>query len=341
MRTTAFLAAVCLLSSALFAADQPTAQTNTQPPVHTKKVEKTPNFIPAKADPLIGDWQGAGGIVAQVYLSPTGEYQANLLKAFDSENNLVATLHGIAADGTVNFTGDGWTATADPAHFKGSKDADSFDLQHITRTSPTLGAKPPEGAVVLFDGTNLDAWSKKAGKDWLTEDGPPKWKLVDGGAVEIIPGSDSLITHQKFGDCHLHVEFRTIGFPSKSAVFMEARYEANINETYGRTDGNMTGGMDNSTEAAHPKVRAALPTLAWQTFDIDFRAPRFDASGNKTEKAKETVVLNGVKLYDNQELDPPHGAAGRLGEAPTGPVMLQDHLTPLQYRNIWILEDKK
>jgi hypothetical protein len=338
MRTSALIAAFCLFTPSLFAADQGTAPANTSPPAHVKKVEKAPNFIPAKADPLLGDWQGAGGVVAQVYLTPTGDYQANLLKAFDTENNLITVLHGVAADGIVKFTGDGCTATVDPSHFKGTKDADSFDLQHITRASPTLGQTPPKGAIVLFDGTNLDAWSKKAGKDWLTEDGPPKWKLVDGGAVEIIPGSDSLITRQKFGDCHLHVEFRTIGFPSKSAVFLEARYEANINETYGHTDGNMTGGLDNSTEAAHPKVRAALPPLVWQTFDIDFRAPRFDAGGNKTEKAKETIVLNGVKLYDNQELDLPHGAAGRLGEAATGPVMLQDHLTPLQYRNIWIVE---
>ena len=52
----------------------------------------------------------------------------------------------------------------------------------------------------LFDGKTLDAWAKKAGKDWLKEDGPAPWKLVDGGAVEVVPGSDCIITHQKFGD---------------------------------------------------------------------------------------------------------------------------------------------
>ena len=51
-----------------------------------------------------------------------------------------------------------------------------------------------------------------------------------------------------------------------------------------------------------------------------------------------TVLLNGVEIYHDQPLDPPHGAAGRLGEAPTGPIMLQDHLTPLQYRNIWVVK---
>jgi hypothetical protein len=96
--------------------------------------------------------------------------------------------------------------------------------------------------------------------------------------------------------------------------------------------------MDNTTAGKAPRVRAALPPLVWQTFDIDFRAPRFDAAGKKTESPKMTVLLNGVKIYADQELDPPHGAANRLGEAQTGPIMLQDHLTPLQYRNIWVVE---
>jgi hypothetical protein len=332
-------ASICIWGSPLFAADHAAGTANA--PTHVKKVEKAPNFIWAKQDPMIGDWQSAGGVVAQVYLTPQGNYQANLLQAFDKPDNLIVTLQGTRAGDGLTFSGSGWTATIKDSHFTGSKGTDSFDLQHVNRTSPTLGAPPPVGAVVLFDGKNMDAWAKKAGKDWLTEDGPAKWKLVDGGAMQVIPGSDSLISHQKFGDCHLHVEFRTLGVPSKSAVFLEARYEVNINETYGKTDGNMTGGLDNSLDTPNPpKVRAALPPLAWQTFDIDFQAPRLDASGNQTAKPKITVLLNGVQLYHDQELDSPHGAAGRLGEAPTGPIMLQDHLTPLEYRNIWVMETK-
>src|SRR5215213_2066974 len=77
--------------------------------------------------------------------------------------------------------------------------------------SPALGAPPPKDATVLFDGKNLDAWAKKAGKDWLKQDGPAQWKLVDGNAVEVVPGTDCLITKQQFGDCKLHLEFKTLG----------------------------------------------------------------------------------------------------------------------------------
>lgn len=208
-----------------------------------------------------------------------------------------------------------------------------------TPEPPTLGAKPPSGAIVLFDGKSLDAWAKKAGKSWLTEDGPAPWKLVTGGAMEVVPGADCLISHRKFGDCRVHVEFRTLGAPTNSGVYLQTRYEVNINETYGRTDGTPCGGLDNCTpKSAAPKVRASRPPLVWQTLDIEFRAPRFDAAGKKIAAARATVLLNGTTLHHEQELDRPTGAAGRLGEAPTGPLMLQEHGMPVQFRNIWVVE---
>ena len=214
--------------------------------------------------------------------------------------------------------------------------------QPATPEPPPLGAQPPAGALVLFDGKNLDAWAKKAGKDWLKEDGPAKWKLVEGGAVEVVPASDCLITHRQFGDCRVHLEFRTLGAPTNSGLYFQARYEVNINETFGRTDGPANGGLDNCTpKGTGPKLRASRPPLAWQTLDVDFRAPRFDAAGRKIAKPRATVWLNGVEIYHEQELDPPTGAAGRLGEAPTGPLLLQEHGMPVQFRNIWVVETPK
>lgn len=298
-------------------------------------------FKPAAIDPALGDWQGPAGTpyVAQVSLDEHGDYQANLLTRFDAADNFVATLRGQRHEDRLTLKGSGWSGIIADGHFKGTKNAESFDLQHVTRTPPTLGAKPPAGAIILFDGKNLDAWANKKGKEWLTEDGPAPWKIVEGGILEVVPGTGGgIISHRKFGDCHLHVEFRTLGAPSNSGVFLQTRYEANINETYGRTDGTANGGFDNcSPKGSGPRVRASRPPLEWQTFDIDFRAPRFDAAGHKTASARATVLLNGVKLYDDQELNPPTGAAGRLGEAPTGPLMLQEHGMPVQFRNIWLV----
>jgi 3-keto-disaccharide hydrolase len=303
--------------------------------------EKPVAFIPARPDPIVGDWQGnANGVVAQVVVVGEGKYRAHLLKQFDAQSNLVAVLEGKANGDNLTFTGDGGRGVIRGGRFVGSQGDTHFDLEHVVRVSPSLNAAPPENAVVLFDGRNLEAWAKKKGKDWLTEDGPAGWKLVEGGAVEVVPGTDCIITHRKFGDCKLHVEFRTLGTPSNSGVFLEDRYEVNINETYGRLDGTPNGGLDNCTDKVEPRVRACRPPLEWQTFDIDFRAPRFDAAGGKLANARATVLLNGVKIYDNQELDLPHGAARRLGEAPTGPLMLQEHGMPVQFRNVWLVETK-
>ncbi len=328
MKSNLSLVLIGLFATALYAADAPSA-----PAGH--KVEKPVVFIPAKDDPNIGDWQGTGDLVAQVYRGADGKYAANLLKAFDTENNVAARLK--SADDALAFAGEGWTATIKDSHLVAEKGSDKLDLQRIERKSPTLGVTPPPGAVVLFDGHNLDAWAKKAGKDWLKEDGPAQWKIVDG-TMEVVPGTDCIITHQKFGDCHVHVEFRTLGYPTNSGVFLEDRYEANINETYGVLDKEANGGFDNCTENAKPKIRPCYPPLAWQTFDIDFHAPTFGAYGKKSGPARATVLFNGVKIYDNQALDLPHGAAARLGEAPTGPIMLQEHGMPLQFRNIWVVE---
>src|SRR4051812_25085208 len=89
-----------------------------QPKAHVKKVEKPVNFIPAVADPLMGDWSGEGSCVAQVLAMGDGKYRATLLSAFDTENNLLATLEGSSSDGVVSFKGDGWAASIEKSEFK-------------------------------------------------------------------------------------------------------------------------------------------------------------------------------------------------------------------------------
>jgi hypothetical protein len=292
-------------------------------------------YRPIAPDAAMGDWRGAG-YVAQVTVAEPGKYDANIFHAFDvPDDKPVAVLHGTRSGDVIRFEGAGWTGSIASGHFKAGKDAERFDLQHVTRTPPTLGAKPPAGAVVLFDGRSLDAFANKKGKDWLVEDGPAPWKIVDG-ALEVVPGTGGgIISHEKFGDCTVHAEFRTLGAPTNTGIYLQTRYEVNINETYGKLDGTPNGGLDNCTDHK-PAIRASRPPLEWQTLDIEFTAPRFDAAGVKTANARATVYLNGVKLYDRQELNPPKGAAGRLGEAATGPLMLQEHGMPAQFRNVWV-----
>jgi hypothetical protein len=320
-----------------------------------KKVELPHPFYWAAPDPLRGDWQGEGDYVAQVFpaqdkifsvsdLIPKavdgGKYQANVFRKFDVPNDQpVVVLQGELSGDTVTFSGDGWTGTIASGHFKASKGDAAFDLQHIRRTPPSLGAKPPAGAIVLFDGTNMDAWAKMKDRDWLKEDGPSQWHLVPGGAMEVVPRSGNLISHKWFGDCKIHVEFRNLGGPTNSGVYIQDRYEANINEVYGRLDGNPCAGFDNCTPAnAKPGIRCSRPPLDWQTMDIDFHAPRFDAGGKKIANPRVTLLFNGTVLYDDRELGPVTLNAARLGEAPTGPIQLQEHGMPMQFRNIWVVE---
>jgi hypothetical protein len=301
--------------------------------------EKPVKFAAATENPFVGDWQGSGGYVAQVCVAGDGKIRANLLKAFDQpDDKPIAVLEGTVGGSDASLSGADWQGKIAGGHLKASHGGEAIDLQRMTRKSPTIGATPPKGAVVLFDGHGLDAWAKKKAREWLVEDGPAKWKILTDGTLEVVPDSDCIITHQKFGDCKVHAEFRTLGTPSNSGIFLQTRYEVNINETYGRTDGTPNGGLDNCTPAGtKPHIRATRPPLEWQTLDIEFKAPRFDSAGAKTSDPTATVLLNGVTLYKNQELEKPHGAAARLGEAATGPLMLQEHGMPVQFRNIWLV----
>src|SRR6476659_8796662 len=135
-RVPAAVLAVAQIFNVVTAQAEPAA--DAQPKAHGKKVEKPVNFIPAVADPLMGDWSGEGSCVAQVLALGDGTYRATLLSGFDTENNLVATLEGSLADGVVTFKGDGWTASIEKSAFKGNKGDKTFALHHVTRTPPTL-----------------------------------------------------------------------------------------------------------------------------------------------------------------------------------------------------------
>lgn len=204
---------------------------------------------------------------------------------------------------------------------------------------PGEAGTPPSDAVVLFDGVALDRWVSVDG-------GPARW-TVAGGAMTVAGGTGGIETREGFGDVQLHIEWRTPAEVSgegqgrgNSGVFLMGRYELQVLDSYrNRTYSN---GQAGSIYKQHiPLVNASRPPGEWQTYDIVFRAPRFDTDGGLRRPAFMTVLHNGVLIHDHVEL---HGATRFTGapvyeaHADRLPLMLQDHGNPVSYRNIWLRE---
>ncbi len=199
-------------------------------------------------------------------------------------------------------------------------------LPRIERASPTLGAKPPEDAVVLFDGTSAEQWENGKCENGL---------LLATGCT----------SKQRFGDYTLHLEFRTPYMPlargqgrGNSGIYHSGRWETQILDSFGlEGKDNEAGGI---YSVAKPRLNACLPPLAWQTYDVDFTAATFDADGKRTAWPRITVKLNGVLVHEKLELAKDFTTAAPIAKpltAPEGPVYLQNHQNPVVFRNIWII----
>ncbi|PQO44126.1 DUF1080 domain-containing protein [Blastopirellula marina] len=199
-----------------------------------------------------------------------------------------------------------------------------MELSKVFRESPTMGAKPPEGAVVLFDGSNLDAWMNAK----MTEDG-----LMQQGAT----------SKQLFDDHTLHIEFRLPFMPEdsgqgrgNSGLYLQGRYEVQMLDSFGLSgENNECGGI---YTVKKPDVNMCFPPLVWQTYDVDFTAAKYDDEGKLKSAPRITVKHNGVVIHDNVELPADRtttAAPVKVGKEP-GPVYLQNHGNPVRYRNIWV-----
>jgi len=209
-------------------------------------------------------------------------------------------------------------------------DGKTVALKKVVRKSPTLGAKPPEGAIVLFDGTDTKEWTGG--------------RLDKENYILNTDGHD-ILSKRKFNSYTLHVEFLLPYRPDargqgrgNSGVYMVDHYEVQVLDSFG-LDGkdNECGGV--YTKAA-PKVNMCLPPLVWQTYDIDFTNATRDDSGKKAKNARITAKHNGVLIHDDVEITGPTGGNRSDPEGTPGPVKLQGHGNPLQFRNIWIGEKK-
>jgi hypothetical protein len=205
-----------------------------------------------------------------------------------------------------------------------------------------ISPKPPKGAIVLFNGKDVSRWQKAGTHD------PIEWKIVDG-ALEVVPGAGNIETVPRFTDFQLHVEFNTPLMPDKhsqergnSGVYLQGLYEVQVLDSY-RNDTYADGACGALYGLHPPRVNACKPPGEWQTYDITYTAPRFDANGAVTETAYATVYQNGVLIQDHADVTHPTTAHGDYDPTRPGPIALQDHGCKVRYRNIWIkpLKPKK
>jgi len=204
---------------------------------------------------------------------------------------------------------------------------------------------PPKGAVVLFDGKNLDAW---VDRDGTTN---PTWLLLEGGVMEA--RAADVRTRQNFaGPYKLHVEFRIPPNPADTAcgrgnsgVYVHGNYEVQILDSHGPRARDPRAIHSAPTESCGsifgqtaPRVNACKAPGFWQSYDIEFHPPRFK-DGNKVAHPRMTVRQNGVLIHDKVEiLVDGTGSLGLKGDlSKPAPVMLQYHLSPVQFRTVWLL----
>lgn len=231
-----------------------------------------------------------------------------------------------------------------------SPSASGWKVHDMQRPRPPVVTPPPQSlplpapsdAVVLFDGRDLSEFQSEMG-------GPAKWK-VEGGVLTVAPGAGPIITRRAFGDVQVHLEWAS---PSpatghsqgrgNSGIHLMGRYEVQILDSY-QAETYADGQAAAIYGQYPPLVNACRPPGEWQSYDLFFRAPRFDPRGKLRSPARITVIHNGILVQDNVEIlgptiwlhyQPYAAHPERL------PFSLQEHGNPVRFRNLWVRELKE
>jgi hypothetical protein len=214
-----------------------------------------------------------------------------------------------------------------------------------------------DGWTPLLNGHDLSGWHARNAKpvEWYTTRyalfdrllGPTRLGGDPAPTGEILNGKgfvSDLVTDQKFGDIELYLEFM-VAKGSNSGVYLHSLYEVQIFDSYGSTEpmtSSDAGGIyhqwieNHGVGGSAPSRNASRPPGEWQSYHIWFRAPRFDASGKKTENARFLrVVFNGFSVQNNVEVEGPTRAHIDIPEAAENSLMLQGDHGPVAFRNIY------
>jgi hypothetical protein len=204
-------------------------------------------------------------------------------------------------------------------------------------TPGSQAGAPPSDAKVLFNGTDASAFEGIRGE-------PVKWEVRDGTLI-VAPHTGSIRTRGSFGDCQIHVEWTSPNPPTgegqsrgNSGIIVMGMFEIQVLDSYHSK--TYSDGQAGALYGQYPPlVNATKAPGEWQTYDIVFRKPRFDANGGLVSRARVTVFHNGVVVQDNSLLGGPTANHNRPPFFPIPdrlPLVLQEHGTAVRYRNIWI-----
>jgi hypothetical protein len=314
----------------------------------------------ASEDRFLGDWQGNWSqgwpreLVAQIIPRGGGNYTIQFLPVFDQRCAPLAVVSAKADGQKLTFDQDGWSGTVQGNQLTGTgpqRNASlSFKLSKVARLSPRLGAQPPDGAIVLFDGGDLDHWESD-GRDgneqitWQKLDDclrvwPPLTEHAFGAAIR---------TRRAWPSFQLHVEFRlpliaeaTGQTRANGGIIIEEYefFEVQILDSYG-----LPGYWDECGaiyRKESPKFNMCAPPGQWQSYDITYSGPQVDRDGKLLASPRITVDLNGKRIHNDVELPYSERAARNRVEKPEmktpGRIVLQHHGDPIDFRNIWLVE---